>query len=302
MILKTRYFLLLVFMLISTLGFSQECNIIYVSPNGSGSGTQAAPTSFLNGLALVSPGVDHIRMASGTYDISNTINLIGGVTIEGGFDAVTWVKSNNAATLIHRDNTNVTAAPDRIVAISAVGLTNFQLHDLSILVDDAGGSGVTTYGIHIDGCSNYSLSRVRSSAGNGSNGIDGLAGVDGVDGVDGVQGQNGNNCGGGNTAGGAGGSSWNPRLRDRQRRSRRRHRPHPVWFLPPHHAHFRGQYKQGQSHRQHHRDRDEHCGWRRLPVRSHRRQFCERLLLCRRHRQRHRLAEIRLWLRVGVGY
>jgi len=193
--LKTRHFLVLVFMLISTLGFSQECNIIYVSPNGSGSGTQAAPTSFLNGLTLVSPGVDHIRMASGTYDISNTIDLIGGVTIEGGFDPITWVKSNNAATLIHRDNTNITPAPDRIVAMSAVGLTNFQLHDLSVLVDNAGGSGISTYGIHIDGCSNYSMSRVRSTAGNGSNGIDGLAGIDGVVGVDGVQGQNGNNCG-----------------------------------------------------------------------------------------------------------
>jgi gliding motility-associated-like protein len=206
--LNPRYFLVLLFALISILGFSQECDIIYVSPNGSGSGTQAAPTSLLNGLTLVVPGVDHIRMASGTYNISNTIDLIGGVTIEGGFDAVTWVKSNNAATLIHRDNTNVTPAPDRIIAMSAFGLINFQLHDLSVLVDNAGGSGTSTYGIHIDGCSNYSLSRVRSTAGNGSNGIDGLAGTDGVVGVDGLQGQNGNNCGGGNTAGGVGGNSW----------------------------------------------------------------------------------------------
>lgn len=195
-------------MLISALGTAQECNIIYVSANGTGSGTQAAPISLLNGLTLVAPGVDHIRMASGTYNISNTIDLIGGVTIEGGFDPITWEKSNNAPTLIHRDNTNVTPAPDRIVAISAVGITDFHLHDLSVLVDDAGGAGVTTYGIHIDGCSNYSLSRVRSTAGNGSNGIDGVAGVDGVFGVDGLQGLDGNLCGGGNIAGGAGGSSW----------------------------------------------------------------------------------------------
>ena len=208
MILKRGYFLGLLLVLMSARGMAQECNIIYVSATGSGSGTQAAPTSFLNALTLAAPGVNHIRMAEGTYPISNTINLIGGVTIEGGFDPVTWDKSNNAPTLIHRDNTNVTPAPDRIVAISAVGITDFQLHDLSVLVDDAGGIGITTYGIHIDGCSNYSLSRIRSTAGNGSDGVDGGAGVDGVFGVDGSLGQDGNDCGDGNYAGGAGGTSW----------------------------------------------------------------------------------------------
>jgi len=208
MILKKGHVFGLFFMLISVFGRAQECNIIYVSPSGSGSGTQAAPTSFLNALTLVSPGVDHIRMAQGTYNISSTIDLIGGVTIEGGYDPSTWIKSNNSPTIIHRDNTNVTPSPDRIVAISAVGLTDFHLHDISVLVDNAGGNGITTYGVHIDGCSNYSLNRVKSTAGNGSNGVNGGPGVDGVFGVDGGLGQDGNDCGDGNYAGGAGGSSW----------------------------------------------------------------------------------------------
>lgn len=198
-------FLCVLFSLVAT---AQECNIIYVSATGSGSGTKAAPTSLLNAFAIATPGVDHIRMAKGTYPISSTINLIGGITIEGGFDPITWNKSNNAPTLIHRDNTNVTPAPDRIVALSAVGITDFHLHDLSIRVDDAGGTGITTYGIHIDGCSNYSLNRIKATAGNGSSGVNGGPGVDGVFGVDGSLGQDGNDCGDGNYAGGAGGSSW----------------------------------------------------------------------------------------------
>lgn len=208
MIRSKHFFLSALLALIFTGGLAQECNIIYVSASGSGSGTKAAPTSFLNALTIVAPGQNHIRMAEGTYPISNTINLISGVTIEGGFDPITWEKSNNAPTLIHRDNTNVTPAPDRIVAISAVGISDFHLHDLSVVVDDAGGAGVTTYGIHLDGCSNYSLNRVKATAGNGSDGVDGGPGVDGVFGVDGGIGQDGNDCGDGNYAGGAGGSSW----------------------------------------------------------------------------------------------
>lgn len=202
--------ILFVFFLVagSVVSSAQECNIFYVTPNGSGSGTKAAPTSFQTALSMVAPGVDHLRLASGTYNISNTFDLIGGVTIEGGFDPNTWEKSNNAATLIHRDNSNVTVGPDRIVALSAVGISDFHIHDLSIEVDDAGGTGVTTYGLYISGCSDYSLSRLKVTAGNGSSGIDGTAGVDGVFGVDGGVGQDGNDCGNGNYAGGAGGSSW----------------------------------------------------------------------------------------------
>lgn len=202
------YSILFLLSLWSSMAIGQECNIFYVSPNGSGSGTKAAPTSFQTALSMVAPGVDHLRLAEGTYNISNTFDLIGGVTIEGGFNPTTWEKSNNAVTLIHRDNSNITPSPDRIVALSAVGISDFHLQDVSVLVDDAGGNGVTTYGVYINGCSNYTLSRVKVTAGNGSNGVDGIEGVDGVFGVDGGIGEDGNDCGDGNYLGGAGGTSW----------------------------------------------------------------------------------------------
>ena len=194
--------------LASLSAIGQECNIFYVSPNGSGSGTKASPTSIQNAITSVVPGVDHIRLASGVYPISNAIDLVSNVTIEGGFDPTTWVKSNNAATIFQRDNLNVLPAPSRLIALSAVGITNFHIHDLSIEVADAPGNGVTTYGLYLNGCSSYSVNRLRSTAGDGSNGVNGIAGVDGVFGVDGSGGQDGNDCGDGNFAGGAGGSSW----------------------------------------------------------------------------------------------
>lgn len=199
--------------------FGQECGIFYVTPSGSGSGTKASPTSLVNALAGVAPGQSHIRLAAGVYQISAPLQLQSNVTLEGGFNSTTWIKSNATPTRIVRDNSNVEPAPARLVGISCTNITDFHLHDLTIEVANAGGIGVTTYAVHINGCSDYSLSRVRAIAGSGSNGENGVAGVDGANGANGADGQDGNNfcpngssCegipGGDNNAGGAGGNSW----------------------------------------------------------------------------------------------
>lgn len=194
------------FVLLSLGVRAQECNIFYVSPNGTGSGTKTAPTSIQNALNNVIPGVDHIRMAQGTYPLSDTLHIVQGVTIEGGYDPATWIKSNSTPTLFHRDNQAPTSVS--IFAISARNISDFHLNDLSVLVDDAIQPSSSACGIYIDGCSNYSLSRVRSTAGNGVSGLPGNAGFDGVTGSDGALAQDGNDCGDGNYAGGAGGNSW----------------------------------------------------------------------------------------------
>jgi len=197
----------------------QECSIFYVTPNGTGSGTKAAPTNLTSALAAIAPGQDHIRLAAGNYTISAPLNIISNVTMEGGFDPNSWIKSNNTVTRIVRTNTNVEPNPARLVALSAVNVSNFNLHDMTIVVEDAAGSGVTTYGVYVNGCSNYSLNRIKSTAGSGSNGLNGTAGIDGSNGAPGGDGQDGNNfcpngssCeglgNGDNNAGGAGGNSW----------------------------------------------------------------------------------------------
>lgn len=187
-------------------GYAQECNIFYVSPTGSGSGTKQAPTSIQNALLAVTPGVDHIRMAAGIYPISSRIEMVSGVTIDGGYDPTTWAKSNNTPTIIHRDNTNPTSVS--IFAVYALNISDFHLHDLTVTMDDAAGNGITTYGMYMRGCSAYSLNRIDITSGDGSDGIDGLAGPNGSDGVDGLAGQDGADCSNAPRAGGAGGNGW----------------------------------------------------------------------------------------------
>lgn len=204
-----KLFILCVFSALSVISFSQECNIIFVSPNGANSGaagTKANPASLTYGLTLASPTDNQIWLAAGSYNISSTIDLVSGITLEGGFDPVTWVKSNSTPSIINRNNSNVLPSPNRLVAISCVGISNFNVHDLTINVADAVGSGVTTYGIYLSACSDYKIVRCRINAGAGSNGDDGLPGIDGVDGATGADGQDGDENGGCCTAGGAGAS------------------------------------------------------------------------------------------------
>lgn len=190
----------------SVLGFAQECDIIYVSPNGSGSGTKAAPTSIQNALNLVGPGVDQIRMAQGTYPISDTLFLVSGVTIDGSYDPTTWVKSNNIPSVIHRDATAPTSVS--IFALAGINISDFHLHDISVLVDDAQELSSSACGIYLNGCSDYTINRVRVTTGNGGPGIEGLPGGPGLDGQDGQDGQSGANCSNGPRAGGTGGNGW----------------------------------------------------------------------------------------------
>lgn len=194
-------------MAIPFIGFAQECDIIYVSPNGSGSGTKTAPTSIQNALSLIAPGVDQIRMAQGTYPISDTLNLVSGVTIDGGYDPTSWIKCNNTPTVIHRDDVAPTSVS--IFAMAAENISDFHLHDISILVDDAAQISSSACGIYINGCSNYSLDRVRITAGNGADGIQGDPGIPGLNGAFGQDGDNGASCGtGAARQGGPGGNGW----------------------------------------------------------------------------------------------
>ncbi|MBI1286669.1 MAG: PKD domain-containing protein [Flavobacteriales bacterium] len=204
---KARNFLIALLMIAGSLGAAaQECNIIYVTPNGSGSGTKAAPTNIQNAMSMVGPGLNQIRMAQGTYPLSDTLFLVNGVTIDGSYDPSTWVKSNNIPTIFHRDATAPSSVS--IFALAAIDISDFHLHDLSVIVDDAVEPSSSTCGIYLNGCSQYTLDRIRVTAGNGGDGIEGVPGGDGLVGQDGQPGQNGANCSNQPNAGGAGGNGW----------------------------------------------------------------------------------------------
>ncbi|MCG9910078.1 MAG: PKD domain-containing protein [Flavobacteriales bacterium] len=181
------------FLIISSISLqAQECGYVYVSPNGANSGsagTRANPASFTYGLTLMSPINNHMRMAQGTYTINEPVTLTSNYTIEGGFETVQWIKSNTYQTIIQRSALNVEPSPNRITAFRGVNASAFRLQDLTITVANATGNGVSVYGIYLNGCSNYNITRCQIIAGNGSPGLPGNAGAPGDNGAPGGAGQ-----------------------------------------------------------------------------------------------------------------
>ena len=117
----------------------QECNIVYITPNGANTGvtgTRANPASLVYGLTLANTTNNRLFMAAGTYIINNPIILPGNITIEGGYDPISWEKSNSTGTTIYRDNSNIETSPSRIVAVYGLGIANFRLQDLTIRAAD----------------------------------------------------------------------------------------------------------------------------------------------------------------------
>src|ERR1035437_1220557 len=170
MVLEFKYkFLLTAFLLITAwnLGtgncFAQHCNIIYVTPGGASSGAAGSisvPASLPYAFTLVNSANSRLWLSAGNYTISNALQMISGVSMEGGFDPLTWKKTNSQQTVIFRDSTHVDTVPSRIVAVECSNISNFSIHDITIIVNDASGNSVSTYGIHIAKCSSYDISRL----------------------------------------------------------------------------------------------------------------------------------------------
>jgi gliding motility-associated-like protein len=171
---------------------AQECGIVYVTPTGSSSGTAGTPTNPANltyGLTLASTTADRVWLATGTYPITDILNIPSNVTIEGGFNSSTWVKSNVAQSIIDRDASNVLPTPyNALVGLVGNASTNFRLQDLTINVASAPSNQISVYGIYLVGCSNYYVTRCTVNTGAGSAGIAGAPGTPGAPGADGSAG------------------------------------------------------------------------------------------------------------------
>ncbi|GIV32520.1 MAG: hypothetical protein KatS3mg031_0055 [Chitinophagales bacterium] len=197
----------------------QVCNNIYVTPAGTGSGlTPSDPTDLLTAVSLAQCNNLTIKMAIGTYTISNPLTITSNLTIEGGFDdANNWVKTSLAgATTIYRDTSNPEGLPlaPRLVALYANSASYIRLQDLTIQVADAppapvGLPGTTTYGLHLTNCSEYDIVRCQILAGQGGDGGQGPPGSPGAAGANGsnATGQSGAPGAGGGGNGGRGGDA-----------------------------------------------------------------------------------------------
>jgi len=209
---KLRHFTVILLLLIAPRALAQECGYIYVTPNGASSGsagTRDTPASLAYAMTLASSG-GHLRISHGTYPLSETLDIPSGITLEGGFDASTWNKTNASTTVFHRDATNYDVANKALIGLRVIGQSDFRIQEMEIRVDDAPGSGVSVYGIYLSGCSNYVISRCQIFTGNGSDGIDGTVGEAGMNGAAGQNGQGGIDEGNCCRAGGAGASGSFP--------------------------------------------------------------------------------------------
>lgn len=175
---------------------AQECGIIYVTPSGVSSGlpagTRANPANLLYGLSLVTPTDDIVWLSDGVYNISNTISIPDGVTIEGGFDPVTWIKTNANTSNISRDASNPDLVNLALIGLEGSGISGFRLQDITVTVADALGNQISVYGIYLNTCSNYNITRCQVNVGAGSPGVNGNLGANGTTGGNGSAGNPGN--------------------------------------------------------------------------------------------------------------
>ncbi len=194
----------------------QPCDIIYVTPSGSGSaGTIAQPTSLITAITLVTGTRQYIRMLEGSYNVSSVVSLVTNVKIEGGYridGGGNWQKRSDAITSLSMSGNEVVAlGPPYNVNVGhnlgfrAVGVNNWSLQDLTINVAAATATtdnrGQSVYGVYIRNCNNYNISRCTVFSGPasaGSNGTGATPGYDPVnDSFDGFTGANGIVGGGG---------------------------------------------------------------------------------------------------------
>lgn len=196
---------------------NSACGTIYVDAatgNDANFGYETTPVATMNrAFALITSSRTWIRVARGTYNESNILNLQNNVVVEGGWvnTAGIWTKSTAVA-----DATTINFSGEEVVSTAIVHRVGFKadnddgwaLQDLILNTTNttgqaANGNGKSNMVISIvNGCDNYSITRCRLTAGNATAGAgatavgwQGSATYNGVptDPFDGNNGQNGAN-------------------------------------------------------------------------------------------------------------
>ena len=198
-------------------GSASDCGVVYVSPTGTGSGLKAdSPTNLADALTNLAVAGVTIQMTEGTYDLDAPLQMVNGITLEGGFSSDFSSKSSQAGkTTIHRTANNLEgdATNARLVAIEADNVS-FEMHDITVTTANApaasvnsGNAGVSTYALHMNNCSNYKLVRCQFLPGNASNGAPGVNGTAGANGANGTDGTSASTSNDNAQPGGAGGAT-----------------------------------------------------------------------------------------------
>lgn len=201
------------FLTVGTAPPLSSCINIYASTTGSpiAAGTQFDPTTLTVALSRAACNNSIIKLATGTYNINTPLQLSSFVTIEGGFNqGSAWTKTSTpGATTINRTTANPegVAGTQRLVAFYGNSLSDFRFQDITITTANANQAGMSTYGLHLIGCTNYKIVRTQVLPGDGGNGTAGIVATNGGNGAVGGYGGDGMDaCNFGCTAGGVGGN------------------------------------------------------------------------------------------------
>ena len=177
------------------------CVNIYVTPAGGGDGSQSSPTDLESAIDAAACNGSVIKIAVGTYNFNEPLQIPSYATLEGGFDPTTWVKTSLAgATTIHRTalgNDGTTNGP-ALIALLGNSDVGFRLQDITISTADGPPATATTpaystYGVYLTNCSTYDIVRTQILPGQGGTGFNGITPAtpvaDGEDAQDGLIGQ-----------------------------------------------------------------------------------------------------------------
>lgn len=190
------------------------CNTIYVDA-ATGSdlnfGYETSPVQTINrAFQLIAGGRTWIRVAEGTYNESNIIQMQNNVVLEGGWvnTAGIWTKSTALAdaTIVNfSGNETINADVAHVVGIKADNDDGWAIQDITLntiaaVGQTTSGNGKSNMVLYItNGCDNYNISRSKINAGAPTNALSATVGWQGnpiynglpTDPFDGNNGQNG---------------------------------------------------------------------------------------------------------------
>jgi hypothetical protein len=198
-----------------------QCDVIYVSPSGSGlSGTIQQPSSLLEAFTIYSQNPDRnlIYVQEGQYVLNQKLTIPTGITIEGGFTtgADGWIKNSaSISQIVINSQAEYSGLIAFYIGLELFNVNDIHIEDLTINVLPGGTvltsnrSGATIYGVYARNSQDYRIERCIISTGNAANGGTGLQGANGNAGGAGSAGQGGCSGCNGFGAGGPGGLGAN---------------------------------------------------------------------------------------------
>jgi hypothetical protein len=160
-----------------------SCDVLYVSPSGSGTGfTKGSPTSLANAVSEARCTNTTIKMMVGVYDLTDYQTVPSYITIEGGYSSDFTTKSSdmsggsNSTTIRRSSGADTGYSTDCSAFRVEDGAEEFRIQNLRIempgspnVASHTAGAGLKNYGIKLgSSCSDYNIVRCYIDAGVGA--------------------------------------------------------------------------------------------------------------------------------------